>query len=194
MTRSWISDTPDEVEHPPVPLGINEMAVPRVAILLSLSTILVILLSTAWIGISAYSFMNQLEDSFGSVDESMLEMDGRWAWEVDLLFDTCDSREGGWDWPENLSSQDDVFLYPGELRCDWEHQGAGDRASVAVYNRGNQTLDLLLEIEGANVLFSNSDDTQMLINEFQGNDSIILEIELTENIDEGLSFLGFNNF
>ena len=184
MTRTWISDTPDEVEHPPVPLGINEMAVPRVAILLSLSTILVILLSTAWIGISAYSFMNQLEDSFGSVDESMLEMDGRWAWEVDLLFDTCDSREGGWDWPENLSSQDDVFLYPGELRCDWEHQGAGDRASVAVYNRGNQTLDLLLEIEGANVLFSNSDDTQMLINEFQGNDTIILEIELTEDVDE----------
>ena len=70
------------------------------------------------------------------------------------------------------------------MRCDWEHQGAGDRASVAVYNRGNQTLDLLLEIEGANVLFSNSDDTQMLINEFQGNDTIILEIELTEDVDE----------
>ena len=77
-----------------------------------------------------------------------------WAWEVDLLFDTCDSREGDWDWPENLSSQDDVFLYPGELRCDWEHQGSGDRASVAIHNRGNQTLDLLLEIEGADVLFS----------------------------------------
>ena len=157
-----------------MPLGINEMAVPRAAILLSLSTILVVLLSTIWIGIDAYRFMNHLEDSFGSVDESMLEVDGRWAWEVDLLFDTCDSREGDWDWPENLSSQDDVFLYPGELRCDWEHQGSGDRASVAIHNRGNQTLDLLLEIEGADVLFSNSDDTQMLINEFPGNDSIIV--------------------
>tara|TARA_B100000427_G_scaffold326472_1_gene335201 strand:- start:409 stop:1365 length:957 start_codon:yes stop_codon:yes gene_type:complete len=184
MTRTWISDTPDEVEHPHVPLGINEMAVPRAAILLSLSTILVVLLSTIWIGIDAYRFMNHLEDSFGSVDESMLEVDGRWAWEVDLLFDTCDSREGDWDWPENLSSQDDVFLYPGELRCDWEHQGSGDRASVAIHNRGNQTLDLLLEIEGADVLFSNSDDTQMLINEFPGNDSIIVEIEITDDIDE----------
>ena len=74
MTRTWISDTPDEVEHPHVPLGINEMAVPRAAILLSLSTILVVLLSTIWIGIDAYRFMNHLEDSFGSVDESMLEL------------------------------------------------------------------------------------------------------------------------
>ena len=121
MTRTWISDTPDEVEHPHVPLGINEMAVPRAAILLSLSTILVVLLSTVWISVDAYKFMNHLEDSFGSVDESMLEVDGRWAWEVDLLFDTCDSREGDWDWPENLSSQDDVFLYPGELRLSLIH-------------------------------------------------------------------------
>ena len=45
MTRSWISDTPDEVEHPPVPLGINEMVVPRISILLSISTVIVILLS-----------------------------------------------------------------------------------------------------------------------------------------------------
>ena len=44
-----------------------------------------------------------------------------------------------------LSEQDDVFLYPGELRCDWEHQGSGDGASVVIYNRGNTTIDLLLE-------------------------------------------------
>jgi len=185
VTRSWISDTPDEVEHPPVPLGINEMAVPRAAILLSISTVLVILLSSIWIGFSAVGFLEKLDESFESVDESMIEMDGRWAWEVDLLFDTCDSRDGDWAWPDNLSSQDEVFLYPGELRCDWEHQGQGDRASVVIYNRGNQTLDLLLEIGGPDVLFSASGDTQYLINEMSGGDAVILEIELTEDITEG---------
>jgi len=185
VTRSWISDTPDEVEHPPVPLGINEMAVPRAAILLSISTVLVILLSSIWIGFSAVGFLEKLDESFESVDESMIEMDGRWAWEVDLLFDTCDSRDGDWTWPDNLSSQDEVFLYPGELRCDWEHQGQGDRASVVIYNRGNQTLDLLLEIGGPDVLFSASGDTQYLINEMSGGDAVILEIELTEDITEG---------
>ncbi|MCH1591368.1 MAG: hypothetical protein L7R66_00065, partial [Candidatus Thalassarchaeaceae archaeon] len=113
------------------------------------------------------------------------EMEGRWAWEVDMIFDTCDSREGDWSWPENLSSQDDLFLYPGELRCDWEHQGEGDRASIVIYNRGNQTLDLLLEIGGPDVLFSDSGDTQYLINEMPGNDALILEIELTEDVTEG---------
>ena len=76
MTRSWISDTPDEVEHPPVPLGINEMVVPRISILLSISTVIVILLSSIWIGLDAHKFLNNLEDSFESVDESMIEMDG----------------------------------------------------------------------------------------------------------------------
>ena len=72
VTRSWISDTPDEVEHPPVPLGINEMVVPRISILLSISTIIVILLSSIWIGLDANKFLNNLEESFESVDESMI--------------------------------------------------------------------------------------------------------------------------
>jgi|TARA_B100001094_G_scaffold324102_1_gene376139 hypothetical protein len=185
VTRSWISDTPDEIEHPPVPLGINEMAVPRVSILLSISTIIVILVSSIWIGFDASKFLNNLEESFESVDESMIEIDGRWAWEVDMLFDTCDSREGDWTWPENLSSQDDLFLYPGELRCDWEHQGQGDTASLVVYNRGNQTLDLLLEISSSDVLFSESEDTQYLINEMPSGDSVILEVLLTGDVTEG---------
>ena len=61
VTRSWISDTPDEVEHPPVPLGINEMAVPRASILLSISTVLLILISSIWIGFSAVGFLDKLE-------------------------------------------------------------------------------------------------------------------------------------
>ena len=77
-----------------------------------------------------------------------------------------------------------MFLYPGELRCDWEHQGQGDTASLVVYNRGNQTLDLLLEISSSDVLFSESDDTQYLINEMPSGDSVILEVLLTEDVAE----------
>ena len=183
MTRSWISDTPDEVEHPPVPLGINQMAVPRATLMLSLGTALVLLLSAIWVGWAAWNFSADLEDSFGPPVEAPT-IDGRLAWEVDLLFDTCSPREGDWVWPESLSDQDDVFLYPGELRCDWEHQGDDDRASVAVYNRGNATVDLVLEIRGAGVLFSDSDNTTHQIT-LEGNESGIVELELTEDISEG---------
>jgi len=183
VTRSWISDTPDEVEHPPVPLGINQMAVPRATLMLSLGTALVLLLSAIWVGWAAWNFSADLEDSFGPPVEAPT-IDGRLAWEVDLLFDTCSPREGDWVWPESLSDQDDVFLYPGELRCDWEHQGDDDRASVAVHNRGNVTVDLVLEIRGAGVLFSDSDNTTHQIT-LEGNESGIVELELTEDITEG---------
>ena len=183
MTRSWISDTPDEIEHPPVPLGINEMAVPRATLMLSLGTALVLLLSAIWVGWAAWNFSADLEDSFGPSVEAPA-IDGRLAWEVDLLFDTCSPRESDWVWPESLSDQDDVFLYPGELRCDWEHQGDDDRASVAVYNRGNTTVDLVLEIRGPGVLFSGSDNTSDLMT-LESNENGIVEIELTEDITEG---------
>ena len=183
MPRSWISDTPDEVEHPPVPLGINEMTVPRATLMLSLGTALVLLLSAIWVGWAAWNFSADLEDSFGPSVEAPA-IDGRLAWEVDLLFDTCSPRESDWVWPESLSDQDDVFLYPGELRCDWEHQGDDDRASVAVYNRGNTTVDLVLEIRGPGVLFSGSDNTSDLMT-LESNENGIVEIELTEDITEG---------
>ena len=182
MTRSWISDTPDEVEHPPVPLGINEMVVPRATLMLSLGTALVLLLSAIWVGWAAWNFSTDLEDSLGPPIEAPT-IDGRLAWEVDLLFDTCSPRESDWVWPESLSDQDDVFLYPGELRCDWNHQGDDDRASVAVYNRGNTTVDLVLEIRGLGVLFSGSDNTSDLMT-LEGNESGFVELELTEDITE----------
>ena len=151
--------------------------------MLSLGTALVLLLSAIWVGWAAWNFSADLEDSFGPPVEAPT-IDGRLAWEVDLLFDTCSPREGDWVWPESLSDQDDVFLYPGELRCDWEHQGDDDRASVAVHNRGNVTVDLVLEIRGAGVLFSDSDNTTHQIT-LEGNESGIVELELTEDITEG---------
>jgi len=192
VTRSWISDTPDEVEHPPIPLGLNEMTVPRVTIILSISTLLLLISSSVWLAFSAFDFLEELEESFGSNEIELLEMEGRWVWEVDLLFDTCIPREGLWSWPSdlNLSEQDDVFLYPGELECDWEHQGQGDRASVVVYNRGNTDLDLLLEINGEGVIFSDSGENNLIINQLGSNESEFLEIILQEDIDErGISII-----
>ena len=166
-----------------MPLGINEMVVPRATLMLSLGTALVLLLSMIWVVWAAWNFSAELEDSFGPPVEAPT-IDGRLAWEVDLLFDTCSAREGDWEWPENFSGQDDVFLYPGELRCDWEHQGDDDRASLAVYNRGNTTVDLVLEIRGAGVLFSDSDDSSDLMT-LDGNQSGFAELELTDDITEG---------
>jgi hypothetical protein len=151
--------------------------------MLSLGTALVLLLSAIWVGWAAWNFSADLEDSFGPSVEAPA-INGRLAWEVDLLFNTCSPREGDWTWPEILSEQDDLFLYPGELRCDWEHQGDDDRASVVVYNRGNTTVNLVLEIRGSGVLFSGSDNTSDLMT-LEGNENGIVELELTEDITEG---------
>ena len=184
MTRSWISDTPDEVEHPPIPLGLNKMAIPRVALVLSIVTGLGLLFSSIWVGLSAMSFLEDLEASFGTTDVEILNEDGRWLWEVSVLFDTCSSREDDWEWPESLASQDDVFLLPGEVRCDWQHQGEGDSASIVVHNRGNHTLNLVMEISGGDVVFAANSQPYLIINELSANDSIIMEINLVEAVSE----------
>ena len=184
MTRSWISDTPDEIEHPPIPLGLNKMAVPRAALVLSVITGISLLLSSVWVGISAKGFLDEIEASFGTTDVDILNEDGRWLWEVGLLYDTCSPREDSWEWPQSLSGQDGVFLLPGETRCDWQHQGSGDSASVAVYNRANQTLNLVLEIGGGGVVFSSNNQPYLIINDLGGNESSILEINLIEEITE----------
>ncbi|MDE0912618.1 MAG: hypothetical protein OR993_01640 [Candidatus Poseidoniales archaeon] len=185
MSGSWISDTPDEVEHPNVPLGINEMAIPRAAILLSLATAALLICSTIVVGYSVYQFAKANQDAFLVTDTDLLkDENNRWFWELDLLFDTCDSRLGDWDWPEVLADQDDVFLYPGELRCDWEHQGEGDRASVVVYNRGDQPLDLVLEIAGGNVVFATEGDADIILEPIEANGTAIVEIELQDGVTE----------
>ena len=181
-----MSDTADEIEHPPIPLGLNRMAVPRAAIVLSIGTVVALIVSSVWVGLSAMAFLDDLDTSFGSKNVELLKSGDRWVWEVDLLFDTCSARGDDWDWPDNLSEQDDVFLYPGELRCDWEHQGSGDGASVVVYNRGNETLNLVLEISGGGVVFAASDPPgePFITRSIEGNESVILEIGLTDSIDE----------
>ena len=101
-----------------------------------------------------------------------------------MLFDTCSSREDDWEWPESLASQDDLFLLPGEVRCDWQHQGDGDSASIVVHNRGNQTLNLVMEISGGAVVFAANSEPYLIINELSANQSTIMEINLIESVSE----------
>tara|TARA_B100000287_G_scaffold400651_1_gene420050 strand:- start:4563 stop:5522 length:960 start_codon:yes stop_codon:yes gene_type:complete len=185
VTRSWISDTPDEVEHPPIPLGLNKMAVPRAALILSVVTAIGLILSSVWLGLSAMSFLDDVDSSLATTDVELLKENDRWVWEIGLLFDSCSSREDDWVIPDSWADQDDKFLFPGELRCDWRHQGEGDTASLAVYNRGNETLSLVLEISGGGVVFSaNENEPFLIINELGRNESVIVEIALTESIEE----------
>jgi len=162
------------------------MTVPRTMMILSFVMVIVLITSSLLLVLAALDFQEELEDLFpkGTVSESDVQEDGRWSWEIDLLFDTCDSRLDDWDWPDSLSEQDDVFLYPGELRCDWEHQGTGDGASVVIYNRGNTTIDLILEIIGGSVEFKSEGSSNLLVNGLEGGDSEIIEISLTEDITE----------
>lgn len=184
VTRSWISDTPDEVEHPPIPLGLNKMAVPRASLVLSVITGIGLLISTIWVGFSAKEFLDDIEASFGTTDIEILKEDGRWLWEMSLLYDTCSPREDDWEWPDSLADQDDVFLLPGEVRCDWEHQGGGDSASIVVHNRGGETLNLFLEISGGGVVFDYTDEPFLIVNELGANDSTIVQISLVEEVSE----------
>ena len=185
MTGTWISDTAEEVEHPTIPIGINEMTIPRAAILLSLATAALLIGSTIVVGYSVWDFSKKNEDAFKVTDIDLIKDENdRWLWEVDLLFDTCDSRLGDWNWPTVLADQDDEFLYPGELRCDWEHQGTGDYASVVIYNRANQPLDLVLEIIGGSVVFADEGDADLTLDSIDANGTLIVEIELTDDLTE----------
>ena len=157
----------------------------RAAILLSLATAALLICSTIVVGYSVYVFAKENGDAFSVTDKDLLKDENeRWYWEVDLLFDTCDSRLGDWNWPEVLADQDDDFLYPGELRCDWQHQGAGDRASVVIYNRGDQTLDLVLEIAGGEVVFADEGDSDLTLDPIEPNGTAIVEIELESDVTE----------
>ena len=64
MSGPWISDEP---EDPPVPLGLNEMTIPRAAILASLGTIAMLLLSIIWVGWGAYSFLGQMDGALSLI-------------------------------------------------------------------------------------------------------------------------------
>lgn len=178
MSGPWISDEP---EDPPIPLGFNEMAIPRVAILASLATLAMIFLASIWVGWGAYTFLSQMDGAFSTVDEDSLQEDGRWKWEAMLLFNTCDAKDEAWDWPANLSAQDEPFWLPGELTCEWMHQGAGDTAVLAINNAGNQTLDLQVSADSESVSITQPSSGLISI---EADSAELMVLELNSDVEE----------
>ncbi|MBN17011.1 MAG: hypothetical protein CMB37_02475 [Euryarchaeota archaeon] len=186
MSGSWISDRPEAEEHPVVPLGINEMTVPRISIVISFATIFMLIISGIWLGIASVGFLNQFEGAFAAVAEEDIQVDGRWTWEATLLFDdTCESRNGDWNWPNNLAEQDEVFWFPGELLCQWNHQGVGDYAHLAIHNVDeNRDLPLSIEINHASI--SMDGNGQSMVTSIAAGDAVIIPIRLEAMVEETL--------
>ena len=184
MPGPWMADSSEEEEHPTVPLGLNEMTIPRVALVMSVVTLSALLVMSTIIGWSVYTFLDEVEESLDAGDPAVLQVDGRWGWEIHLLFDTCSPLASSWDMPENLSAQDDLFLYPGELSCDWEHQGEGDHAVIVIYNHASNAIDLMLNIESSSIVFSESGVSTLLLPSIASNSTYFAPLNLLEDIDD----------
>ncbi len=195
VSGSWISDRPAAEEHPVIPIGLNEMAVPRLSIIASVGTILMLIVAGIWIGFAANTFLSQFEDAFASIDEKEIQVDGRWTWEASLLFggkgdDSCDSREGDWNWPTNLAAQDEIFWYPGELQCSWLHQGSGDYAHLAIHNVDEENdLPLSIEVNSDLITIDGNGQTLSLVGEdsVAAGDALIIPLRLESDVEQ-LSF------
>ena len=159
------------------------MAVPRISILASFGTIAMLLLSAIWIGFAASSFLDQFEGAFAAVAEEDIQVDGRWTWEATLLFDGCDARNGDWSWPSNLADQDDIFWFPGELECVWEHQGTGDYAHLAIHNVDDER-DLPLSIEVNHAAISIDGDGQSAVTSITAGDAVIIPLRLETLVED----------
>lgn len=166
-----------------IPLGLNEMTVPRLSIIASFGTILMLLVAGIWIALAANTFLSQFEDAFAAIDEKEIQVDGRWTWEATLLFgggeDACDSRNGDWNWPNSLSEQDELFWFPGELQCSWLHQGAGDYAHLAIHNVDEEN-SLPLSIEVSSELVTSEEGFV----EVEAGDAIVIPLRLESDVEE----------
>ena len=158
------------------------MTVPRLSIIASLGTILMLMIAGIWIALAANTFLSQFEDAFAAIDEKEIQVDGRWTWEATLLFgggeDSCDSRNAEWNWPSNLAAQDDLFWFPGELQCSWLHQGAGDYAHLAIHNVDEEnTLPLSIEVNSD--LITIDGDGQSHLVEVEAGDAIVIPLPVS---------------
>lgn len=191
MSGSWISDRPEAEEHPVVPIGFNEMTVPRIAILASIGTAFLLLTSSIWIGLGAWTFLKQFDDSVeftsSTVSEEDIQLDGRWTWEATLLFYDCEERDGSWDWPDNLASQDETFWLPGELRCLWRHQGQGDYAHLAIHNVDDNN-SLPLSIKVTHSAISMDGEGQGILLDVDAGDAVVVPLRLEADVEDGTIF------
>lgn len=155
MKRIWLSRNRGDEEGGWIDLtAFQTPGVMRILDTISISTAVLLILSGIWVYQGTIDFLDSLEnmnEAAEEMPESLPNMiDGRWPWEAKLLFDTCTPLNGTWDMPEILHTQDEIFWYPGEVECVWEHQGIGDRAVIAIRNAATSNQDFTVNLSTNN--------------------------------------------
>jgi hypothetical protein len=155
VKRIWLSRSRGDEEGRWIDLtAFQTPGVMRILDIVSISTAVLLVLSGIWLGQGTVDFLESLDEMNEAGEElppSLPNMiDGRWPWEAKLLFDTCTPLNGTWDMPEIMHEQDEVFWYPGEVECVWEHQGIGDRAVIAIRNAASSNQDFTVNLSTNN--------------------------------------------
>ncbi len=146
--------------------------------------VILLVISGAWIGIDANEFVDKLNSSEQPIesneDNSIQKIDGRWPWEAKLLLDTCTPLNGTWQMPETLANQDEVFWYPGEVECVWEHQGIGDRAVIAIRNAADSNQEFVVNLSSEAIGFGSTGDTVSV----EANESNLVSLVLNSEPED----------
>ena len=155
MKRIWLSRSRGDEEGRWIDLtAFQTPGVMRILDIVSISTAVLLVLSGIWLGQGTVDFLESLDEMNEAGEElppSLPNMiDGRWPWEAKLLFDTCTPLNGTWEMPEIMHEQDEIFWYPGEVECVWEHQGIGDRAVIAIRNAATSNQDFTVNLSTNN--------------------------------------------
>ena len=155
MKRIWLSRNRSDEEGRWIDLtAFQTPGMFRIIDTISISTAVLLILSGIWVYQGTIEFIDSLEN-MDQVSEAPPEslpnmIDGRWPWEAKLLFDTCTPLNGTWEMPEILHEQDEIFWYPGEVECVWEHQGIGDRSIIAIRNADTSNQDFTVNLSTNN--------------------------------------------
>jgi len=155
VKRIWLSRSRGDEEGRWIDLtAFQTPGVMRILDIVSISTAVLLVLSGIWLGQGTVDFLESLDEMNEAGEElppSLPNMiDGRWPWEAKLLFDTCTPLNGTWEMPEIMHEQDEIFWYPGEVECVWEHQGIGDRAVIAIRNAATSNQDFTVNLSTNN--------------------------------------------
>ena len=155
VKRIWLSRNRGDEEGRWIDLSaFNTPGVMRILDIVSISAAVLLILSGIWLYQGTLDFLDSLENMDQGPEDlppSLPNMiDGRWPWEAKLLFDTCTPLNGTWEMPEIMHEQDEIFWYPGEVECVWEHNGIGDRAVIAIRNAASSNQEFTVNLSTNN--------------------------------------------
>ena len=187
MKRIWLSRNRGDEEGGWIDLtAFHTPGVMRILDTISISAAVLLILSGIWVYQGTVDFLDSLENMNEAAEEmpdSLPNMiDGRWPWEAKLLLDTCTPLNGTWEMPEIMHEQDEVFWYPGEVECVWEHQGIGDRAVIAIRNVATSNQDFRVNLSTDSIGFGSTGDTLTVEANESGLISIVLNSEPEDEV------------